>query len=286
MRQSSDIVTRHFLEFAMTGNSGRNAGDQWTAEALQRGDLQAIRQRALAEPDYLTRRDFVGSTPLQTVIDFGELELVEFLLTNGADPNVEVDDGYSCLLSAVESEAPASTAIVAALIAAGANIHQTGAHGWSPLHMAAAHGYSEKARLLIDAGADVNQRTVIDGHETPLMAAAFSGRPETVQLLLDHGADPSLRDIIHNRTALDIARYTAAGPDPNVYEILKQENIQIDFNQLFAGMDLPDEFLPWMQENMAGLDMAENYVKNSAQIAATGNHAEVVRLLEAHPANG
>ena len=54
-------------------------------------------------------------------------------------------------------------------------------------------------------------------------------------------AESVARMRLQNRfqSGLDIARYTAAGPDPNVYEILKQENIQIDFNQLFAGMDLP-----------------------------------------------
>ena len=56
----------------------RNADDQWTSDALQRGDLEAIRQRVLAEPDYLERRDFVGDTPLRSVIGYGNLELVEF----------------------------------------------------------------------------------------------------------------------------------------------------------------------------------------------------------------
>lgn len=97
-----------------------------------------IRRRVLEDSTYVSERDYVNDTPLLNAIDFDDLELVLFLLSHGADPNVEVDDGYSCLLSAIESEAEVSVEIVDALIKAGADIHVTGTNGWTPLHMAAA----------------------------------------------------------------------------------------------------------------------------------------------------
>lgn len=260
----------------------RDSKDTWTSDALERGDVDAIRQRCVHDPHYIQSRDYLGTTPLLTAIGFDNLELVRFLLDRGADPNVAVDDGYTCLLTAVESDADASVDIVAALMAAGADIHQTGTNGWTPLHMAAACGHVEKARRLIDAGAKVNHRTEIDGQETPLMAAAFTGRPETVQLLLDHGADPSMRDTIQNRTALGIARAAIAGAAPEVYRFLKDETIQIDADEMFADIDLPAEQKAIVKQAIANVDIAETYLQNAKELAESGNHAEVIRILTEH----
>ena len=264
----------------------RNPDDTWTSDALQNGDIAAIRDRVRTDPTYLGQRDYIGNTPLLTAIGFGIPELVAYLLEQGSDPNVLVDDGYTCLLTAVESEAPQSVEIVAHLIKAGADIHHAGTNGWTALHMAAARGHPAKTQLLIDAGADVNCRTNIDGDVTPLMEAASVGRPDTVRLLLKHGADASLRDIIHNRNALEMAEYAAAGPDPNVYKFLKEEQITVDVDELFNDLDVPAEQLESLKEIVRDLDMAETYVENVKDIVASGDHAEVIRILTEHAVKG
>lgn len=251
----------------------------WTSDAVLRGDFEAVRKRVIDDPGYLHERDYVGSTPLLNAIAIGNLELVRFLIEQGADPNAPVDDGYTCLLTAVESDAADSTLVVAELIQAGADIHATGTNGWTPLHMAAARGYAEKARLLIGAGAEVNRRTEIDASETPLMEAASMGHPEVVRLLLEHGADPTMRDTVHGRTPLASATYMSKGPDPDVVAYLKRENIRIDVDQLFGNMDLPPEQLEVIKNAVKETDLAENYINNATELARTGNHAEVIRIL-------
>jgi ankyrin repeat protein len=258
------------------------ANDTWTSNALEKGDAEAVRKRVLDDPGFLLDRDYVGNTPLLTAVEFDNLELVTFLLQRGADPNVTVDDGYTCLLTAIESDEKVSIKIVATLITAGADIHFAGINGWTPLHMAAARGHAEKVKLLIAAGADLNQRKDIDAHETPLLEAAFMGQPETVKLLLDSGANASLRDVINNRTPLETAKYVAAGPDPEVYKLLKKENMQIDTEDIFDDMDLPSDLLEMLREEVGKVDMAESYFQNSTEIAESGNHAEVIRILTGH----
>ncbi len=260
----------------------RNAENTWTSDALQRGDIEAIRERSLSESAYIHERDYLGDTPLIAAIAFGNLELVRFLLKHRADPNVEVDDGYTCILTAIESDADESTEIVAELIRAGADIHAVGTNGWTPLHMAAARGQVEKARLLINAGADVNRTKVIDASETPLMEAAYTGQPATVRLLLEHGADPSKRDTINNRTPLEIAQYVANGPDPHVVNFLKNENIQVDVDELFGDTDLPSDQIELMKQTVKEIDMTQQYVDTSHELVRTGSHAEVIRILTEH----
>lgn len=260
----------------------RKTDNKWTSDALQRGDIAAIEKRVLDESNYILERDYNGDTPLLSAIAFNNFELVRFLLKHGADPKVTVDDGYTCLLTAIESDADESTPIVAELIHAGANIHTTGTNGWTPLHMAAAQGHVEKARLLVAAGADVNRRKEIDASETPFMEAAFTGQPSTVRLLLANGADPSMRDTINNRTPLEIAEYTSKGPDPAVVNYLKEENIQIDVEELFGEMDLPADQLEMMKQTMSDVDMTQIYIDNSNELVETGDHAEVIRVLTKH----
>ena len=254
----------------------------WTSDALQRGDLNAIKERALSDTTYLNQRDHYGDTPLMTAVSGDSTELVEFLLQQNADPNVDVDDGYTCLLTAIESDNDQSIAVVQLLLAAGAGIHAIGTNGWTPLHMAAARGHVKKCRLLIDAGANVNKRKEIDASETPLMEAAFSGQPETTKLLLEFGADPSMRDTIDNRTPIQIAKDAANGPDPEVVEFLKKENIQIDVDDMFADMDLPKDQLEQMKSMVGNIDMTQNYIDNSTGLAETGDHATVIEILESH----
>lgn len=256
--------------------------DTWTSDAIQRGDIDAIKERALLNPAFLSQRDYYGDTPLMTAIAADSIPLVEFMLQHNADPNIDVDDGYTCLITAIESDAADSIAIVKRLIAAGADINETGTNGWTPLHMAAARGHVEKCRILIDAGADVNRRKEIDASETPLMEAAFCGQPETTKLLLAAGADPTMRDTIQNRTPIEIARDAANGPDPEVVEFLKQENIQIDADEMFADMDLPQDQLEQMKSMMGNIDMTQNYIDNSTDLAESGDHAAVIRILESH----
>ena len=256
-----------------------NVNNTWTSDELKDGDITAIQQRVLDDPSYIKERDYLGDTPLLIAVSFGNLELVKFLLKHNSNPNVEVDDGYTCILSAIESEMDESTMIVAELIKAGADIHGIGINGWTPLHMAVARGQIEKAILLINAGADVNRRKEIDGSETPLMEAADIGHLSMVRLLLASGANPSMRDTMDNRTSLEIAKNAAKGPDPDVINYLNEEGMQIDSDELFNEMDLPTDQLEIMKQAIKDVDMAQSYIEASNECVKTGNHAEVIRIL-------
>lgn len=78
-------------------------------------------------------------------------------------------------------------------IAAGSNINEKDPFGGSsPLISAAVFGKPEEARILLEAGADVNFQNN-DG-STALISAAFFGHPEIVEMLLEKGADKSIRN--------------------------------------------------------------------------------------------
>ena len=62
--------------------------------------------------------------------------------------------------------------------------------GMAPLHFAARQGQIDAAKVLLDAGADINQRSVGD-NATPLVVATINGHFDLAKVLLDKGADPN-----------------------------------------------------------------------------------------------
>lgn len=78
-------------------------------------------------------------------------------------------------------------------IAAGTNLNEKDPFGGSsPLISAAVFGKPDMAKLLIEAGADLDFQNN-DG-STALISAAFFCRPDIVRMLLDAGADKTIRN--------------------------------------------------------------------------------------------
>lgn len=78
-------------------------------------------------------------------------------------------------------------------ISAGSNINEKDPYGGSsPLISAAVFGKTEAAKILIEAGADINI-TNNDG-STALHTSAFFCRPEIVKMLLSKGANKTIKN--------------------------------------------------------------------------------------------
>ena len=76
------------------------------------------------------------------------------------------------------------------LLAKGAQVNARNAHGWTPLHVAAAGGDPAVIALLLQHGADVHAQSHIG--TTPLdNATTRGGRKAVIDLLLAHGAKHS-----------------------------------------------------------------------------------------------
>jgi ankyrin repeat protein len=80
--------------------------------------------------------------------------------------------------------------LVEMLIENGADVDDRDVHGYTPLLLAIQAGNTDIAKVLIAGGADVNARAVNDGGEdvTPLYLSIILGHGLTESLLRGHGA--------------------------------------------------------------------------------------------------
>jgi ankyrin len=183
-----------------------------------------------------------GQTVLMECARTGEVGAVTALLAAGAEVNAkESINDQTALMWAVAQQHPR---VVEALIELGADIRarsrsypqnvQTGNRGGggevtsvfrggsTPLLFAARVGDVESAKLLLAAGANVND-ALPDG-ATALVVAAHSGHGALGALLLDKGADPNAAEVgytaLHaavNRSDLGLVKALLAhGADPNI----------------------------------------------------------------------
>ncbi|CAG0893243.1 unnamed protein product, partial [Cyprideis torosa] len=76
----------------------------------------------------------------------------------------------------------------------GAPVDAAGKNKWRPLHAACDKGHFDCARLLVNAGADVDAQAGPNGI-TPFHRAAAFNHVEILKLLAHSGADISLGDV-------------------------------------------------------------------------------------------
>ena len=126
-----------------------------------------------------------------------DLDQLRSLLESGSDPNVRQADGATALHWSVHKGDLESVNL---LLEAKANVNATNRMGASPLFLAARNGDAVLLEELLIRGANPNLK--LEMGETILMTAARSGTVEGVRLLIEAGADLNNREGSREQTAL------------------------------------------------------------------------------------
>ncbi len=130
--------------------------------------------------------------PVWDAVFYGDLEQLRYYHEEGYDLTHLVHSGlkYNALhgLLYFGKHPPTAGEVTAFLIEIGVDVNAIDARGDTPLHHAADSGLLAAARLLIEAGADVNATSHVKMR--PLFLAIRGGQPslEVVELLLESGA--------------------------------------------------------------------------------------------------
>lgn len=141
-----------------------------------------------------------SGSPLPQVADAAERQdaaLVASLVAKGADVNLAQPDGATALHWAVHHDLGPTVDL---LLRRGAKADAANDHGVTALALACEAGNVALVERLLRAGADPNLRTVTG--ITPLMTAARAGSLGAVKALLAKGADVNAAEPSHGQSAL------------------------------------------------------------------------------------
>jgi len=182
----------------------------------------------------------LGETPLMVAARSGNADVVQQLVTRGANVNARATRGQTALMWAVAQKHPD---VVKVLLANRADVH-TRSESWNQMEAVSPHGVPEynreipygkntalmfaarvgdleSARLLVAAGANVNDEDAWGISVVTL--ATHSGFVDLAEFLLDKGADPNrsaagfapLHEAIMRRDEPLVRTLLAHGADPH-----------------------------------------------------------------------
>jgi hypothetical protein len=193
--------------------AGSSAVSVWGA--AEDGDLAEVQRLIGEDPSRLNGKGPYRWTPLMRAAEGGHMEVVRWLVDQGAALHEHDRDGCTALCLASKG---GRTPVVRLLLERGADPTIADDNGQTPLIDASEGGHLETVRCLLDhssAAATINHRDRHGG--TALLSACRTGHAGVVKALLEMGADPAIADS-DGRTPMAVAQ---DGNHPACIEALK-----------------------------------------------------------------
>jgi len=187
------------LKAGADANAATPGGETALMTAARTGRTDAVTLLVDRGANVNAREAVRGQTPLMWAVLENHQAVVRLLLARGADvnaqTNVSVPDGTSGKPEATSGDIGAH----------GPGIYRSRAvpspsGAMTSLHFAARDGRLEMARILLDAGADIDRRSA--NGTGPLVAAITNNHIELALFLVEKGADVNAADDFYKRTPL------------------------------------------------------------------------------------
>lgn len=151
-------------------------------EACAIGRFDWVAHQVFKNPEGINAYADDGLTALGLAVFFGHEDITRYLLLKNAEVNTPSQNEYQIYPLHIALSAKQNM-LAKMLMEAGADVNTKQAKGISPLHIAAGQGNIEMIILLLEAGADVKAR-VSDG-KTPGDLAAEKGFIDIARILND-----------------------------------------------------------------------------------------------------
>ncbi|WP_241158541.1 ankyrin repeat domain-containing protein [Cohnella candidum] len=253
--------------------------------AALKGNLKALKK--IINTDNINAGDKDGYTALHWASQNGHVNIVRFLLANGANPNVIDYEGFTPIEVATTH---GNIEVVKALLAVETTDLSITRNGYTPLHSAAACGHLDILQLLISEGMDIECRDSGGVGYTPLHWAVQENHFDVTKFLVRRGANVNVKDA-DGFSALYIA---ASNGYIEIIGLLLSSGAEIDIKCEGSKNCTPlhiavcyghFDSVKMLIKHNASLNAIDNNAQTSLHYAYINNHSEIISVLEEHGAD-
>ena len=240
--------------------------------------------------ELLATKDNSGKTALHIAAENGKIDVIRFLLENGAEVNAKDRSGATPLYTPIKY---GHTDIVKLLIKEGAEVDITNRYvNQTPLHWAVKNGRFDIVKFLLENGADIN--AIDNAGETPLHLAVKNGRFDIVKLILSSVSEEQKMNLLatengYGYTPLHIAiRYgkieimitiLSSVTEEQKMDLLTTKD-SYDDTPLHTAIEYGNiKFIKLLLENGADINAKDKLGNTLLHFAAKYGKLEIVKLL-------
>jgi len=191
------------------------------ALAISKNDLGKVKSLIDGDPKLISSKGLMGLTPIHLASSGGNVEILEYLISKGANVNDKDEQGNTPLHNAAGQGQIKAMEI---LIAKGAELEARNRLNLTPLQMAVMGKKKDAAQLLLAKKADINVKGGFGG-ETCLHYAAAQGDTGMAKFLLEKGASPEAVQDLTGQTPLFLA---ASAKQKGMVELLIAKGAKVN----------------------------------------------------------
>lgn len=267
--------------------------DSSLIKAVQKGDVVRVQQLLEKGADANACEDTWGWTPLHNAVQAGRVDIVNLLLSHGADPHRRKKNGATpFIIAGIQGDVK----LLEILLSCGADVNECDENGFTAFMEAAERGNAEALRFLFAKGANVNlrrqttkdKRRLKQGGATALMSAAEKGHLEVLRILLnDMKAEVDARDNMGRNALIRTLLNWDCENVEEITSILIQHGADVNVRgergktPLIAAVERKHTGLVQMLLSREGIniDARDNEGKTALLIAVDKQLKEIVQLL-------
>jgi ankyrin repeat protein len=245
-------------------------------QAAKSGEFEKVKASIEEDHGLVNAKDDRGRTPLHLAAESGHIEIVEFLISSGAEINVaDVNSNTPLHYTATAGKVEAAEF----LLAKGAEVDARNHEKCTPLHLAASFNHKPIMKLLIEKGAEVDSKEYRGG--TPLLLSVWrAGDLEAAKMLVNHGADINVK--IEGTWVTPIAMAAQYGYRDIVDYFIDKGAAIDEKSRILVRFSVEKGLVKlfWiLAEKGADLNMRTNNGGTFLHAAAEGGSKEIIQLL-------